>query len=262
MADSIAHEVFGLLFDTSSDAVFVADRATGRIVSANLRAAELLHAEVGALIGVPLSELVAEAGRDVEAPGRYEDVALRGSDGYPVYVELHVVHVCTQAAGELTAYAARDTSARRVLERELVAKHTALYTAHAELERAHAELGAAKRELEVRNQQLALLAWRAALGELVAEIAHHLNNPVGALASTLRRVFDAVAQLPAEHRGELDRLLPRIGELTQRIEAKVAAIVQASRSAAPGAGPLPPELAGAASAFTEKLANSPRKHSP
>lgn len=259
--DAIAREVFGLLFDTSSDAVFVTDRVTGRIVSANLPAAELLHAEVGALIGVSLSELV-EAGRELDSPGRYEDVALRGSDGYPVYVELHVVHVCTQAAGALAAYAARDTSARRLLERELVANHSALYTAHAELERAHAELGAAKRELEARNQQLALLAWRAALGELVAEIAHHLNNPVGALASTLRRMSDAVAALPADHRGELDRLVLRIGQLTQRIEAKVAAIVQASRSAAPAGGPLPPELAGAASAFTEKLADSPRKHSP
>ena len=232
MADAIAREVFGLLFDTSSDAVFVVDRTTERIVSANLRTAELLHAEVGALIGVSLSELVGDRERDLGSPGRYEDVALRGSDGYPVYVELYVSHVRTQGAGELAAYAARDTSERRLLERELVAKHTALYTAHAELERAHAELGAAKRELEATNQQLALLAWRAALGELVAGIAHHLNNPVGALASTLRRMSDAIAQLPDDARGEIDRQLVRVVELTRRIEAKVAAIVQASRSIA------------------------------
>jgi signal transduction histidine kinase len=249
VADGIAREVFGLLFDTSSDAVFVADRATGRIVSANLRAGELLHAEVEALIGVSPSELMADAGRDLGSPGRYEDVALRGGDGYPVQVELHVVQFRTQGAGELAAYAARDTSARRMLERELVAKHTALCTAHA--------------ELEARSQQLALLSWRAALGELVARIAHHLNNPVGALASTLRRMAEAVAQLPGEHRGELDRQLVRIGELTRRIEGTVAAIVQASRSSAhTGPGELPPELAGALSAFTEKLEDTPRKHSP
>jgi len=64
-------------------------------------------------------------------------------------------------------------SERRLLERELVAKHAALYAAHADLERAHAQLGEAKRELEARNQQIALLAWRAAMGELVAGIAHH-----------------------------------------------------------------------------------------
>jgi C4-dicarboxylate-specific signal transduction histidine kinase len=179
-----------------------------------------------------------------------------------VYVELHVVHVRTESAGELAAYAARDTSARQLLERELVAKHTALHTAHAELERAHAELGLAKRELEATNQQLALLAWRAALGELVAGIAHHLNNPVGALASRLRRMSEAIALLPDDVRGELDRQLVRVVELTRRIEAKVAAIVQASRSTARvGAGgpELPPELASALSAFAAKLEDTPRK---
>jgi hypothetical protein len=35
---------------------------------------------------------------------------------------------------------ARDTSERRNLERELVAKHSALFTAYADLEKAHAQL--------------------------------------------------------------------------------------------------------------------------
>ena len=261
MADGIAREVFGLLFDTSSEAVFVVDRASQRIVSANLRAAEMLHHTLDSLIGVSLGELL-DAERDLASPGHYEEVALRGSDGYPVYVELHVAHVRTEAAGELAALAARDTSERRMLERELVAKHSALYTAYADLERAHGELGAAKSELEVRNQQIALLAWRAAMGELVAGIAHHLNNPVGALVSTLRRMSDAIARLPAGARGELDRHVVRVVELTRRIESSVAAIVTASRQPAHAGSAgreLPPELASALTAFAEQLEDIPRK---
>jgi PAS domain-containing protein len=261
VVDRIARQVFGLLFETSSDAVFVVDRTTRRIVSANTYAAEMLHRDLDSLIGVSLGELVLEVDRDLDSPGHYEDVALRGSDDYPVYVELTIAHVRT-ADGELAALAARDTSVRRQLERELVAKHTALYTAHADLERAHAQLGEAKRELEARNQQIALLAWRAAMVELVAGIAHHLNNPVGALTSTLRRMAGSIASLPDDQRGELDRMLVRVIELTRRIETNVGAIVQASRSAAQAEGPgreLPHELATALSAFAEKLEDIPTK---
>jgi PAS domain-containing protein len=260
VADRVAREVFGLLFETSTEAVFIVERATQRIVSANVRAAELLHREVDSLIGVTLGELAHED-RDLQAPGHYEDVALRGSDGYPVYVELNVVHVQVDD-GALAAYSARDTSECRLLQRELVAKHSALYTAHAELERAHAQLSAAKRELENRNQEIALLAWRAVMGELVAGIAHHLNNPVGALASTLRRLSGLVAKLPDPARIEITPLLVRAEQISQRIESNVAAIVQASRSntqAGTSPSELPPELARVLSTFAEQLDDIPTK---
>ena len=262
MAESIAREVFGLLFETSSEAVFVVDRASLRIVAANRSAAEMLHHDVDSLIGVPLGDLLIDATRDVTAPGHYEDVALRGSDDYPVYAELHVAHVHSEASGEVAAFTARDTSERRMLERELVAKHTALFTAYADLERAHRELGAAKRELEAQNQQIALLAWRAGMGELVAGIAHHLNNPVGAMASMLRRLGEVIAKLPEHLRAEPARQHGRVVELSRRIEFNVAAIVQASRSTfqpTPGGPAMPAELASALSAFAEKLEDIPKK---
>jgi len=261
VTDMIAREVFGLLFETSSEAVFIVERASQRIVSANVRTAEMLSRQVDSLIGVALGELALED-RDLRAPGHYEDVALRGGDDYPVYVGLTVVHVAATSHGELAAYTAHDTSERRVLQRELVAKHTALFTAHAELERAHAQLSSTKRELEARNQEIAVLAWRAAMGELVAGIAHHLNNPVGALASTLRRLAGNVGKLPAEHRGELERLLARAGQIARRIEANVGAVVEASRSAArtgDRSSELPPELAAVLTTFTEQLEDIPTK---
>ncbi len=116
-------------------------------------------------------------------------------------------------------------------------------------------------ELETRNHEIALLAWRAAMGELVAGIAHHLNNPVGALASTVKRLDNLSAKLPAELKPEHDRLLARIAQITRRIESNVAAIVKASRSNAledmKNRPELPPELEAVLVTFAEKLDDIP-----
>ncbi|MBC7978646.1 MAG: hypothetical protein H7138_26980, partial [Myxococcales bacterium] len=128
-----------------------------------------------------------------------------------------------------------------------------------------AELGVAKRELEARTEEIALLAWRAAMGELVAGIAHHLNNPVGALDSTLRQLTRVTARVPDEHRVELDRLVVRAGRITRRHELNVAAIVTASRSpghAAPARFDLPPLLSTVLSTFAEQLEDLPTKDQP
>ena len=263
MVDRIAREVCGLLFETSSEAVIIVDRETRRILSANGRAAEMLSREVDSLRGLAFGELVFED-RELGSPGHYEDVALRGGDDYPVYVGLNVVDLEIEGRA-LTAYSARDTSERRVLQRELVAKHSALFTAHAELERAHAQLSATKQELETRNQEIALLAWRAAMGELVAGIAHHLNNPVGALTSTLRQLTGVAGKLPDAHRAELERLLERVGKIARRIESNVGAIVTASRAtvhALPVRFELPPELSSVLSTFTGQLEDIPTKDQP
>jgi PAS domain S-box-containing protein len=265
VTDRIAHAVFGLLFETSPDAAIIVEVATGRVVSANVRAADMLSLPTDGLIGMTFKDLVEDPDRDVTQPGRYEDLVLRGSDGYPVYVTMQVAHVETVEHGLLAAYMARDTSERRLLECEVMAKHSALFTAHAELERAHMQLTETKAELENRNHEIAMLAWRAAMGELVAGIAHHLNNPVGALASTVRRMHGATAKLPPESRPELERLLVRVDQIARRIESNVAAIVSASRANAidtHGAPPtLPPELASVLSTFSDRLDDIPTKES-
>jgi len=70
-----------------------------------------------------------------------------------------------------------------------------------------------------------------------------------------------IAGLPDDQRGELDRMFGRVTELSRRIESNVAAIVQASRSAAQ-AGALAASFSRAASAlsaFVEKLEDIPTK---
>lgn len=263
MGDEIARAVFGLLFASSSEALFIVDRMTNVVVSANVRFAELLVCDVDAFEGLHVSEVFDDPERDTTEPGRYEDVAFRRSDGYPVYVELDCVWVDDAAHGLLTAYMARDMSERRLLELELVTKHSALFAAHADLERACLALEEAKRQLEHRNREVALLAMRAGVGELVAGIAHHLNNPVGALSSTLRRLGTEVGFLPPAQRVVLDRLLDRAAQVSRRIESNVNAIVRASQATASRESSnqleLPNEVAIALASFVGRLDDIPTK---
>lgn len=259
MNDAIAGAVFGLMFETSTEALFVVDNARGAIVSANVRVAELLAREIGDVVGLAFDQIIFEP-RDLSCDGRYEEVALRRADDYPVYVTLSVARIRDPWLGDYTAFAARDTTERHALERELVAKHSALFAAHADLEATYARLSDAQRELENRNREIALLAWRAAVGELVAGVAHHLNNPLGALLSTARHLGERVRALPADQRADLEALIARIGKIAIRIESNVNAIVAASRSSA-GSPPLelPPELTSANESLAKRLDDIPTK---
>lgn len=248
------------MYESSAEALFIVDRSTQRIVSANVRVAELLARDVGEVIGKTVEQLVFEA-RDISYDGTYEEVGLRRGDDYPVFVTLTVSHIKHPTHGDLTAFTARDTTERRSLERELVAKHSALFAAHHDLEAAYKELRETQKELETRNREIAMLAWRAAVGELVAGIAHHLNNPLGALQSTTRHMSDKVSKLPPEHRADLDRLLDRVTKIALRIESNVNAIVKASRSAT-AAGPqpeLPRELDSVFETLSKRLDDIPTK---
>ena len=247
MTTPVARAVFGLLFENSTEVVLVVDRAQGRVVCANVPAAELLVTTVETLEGCLFDELTLER-RDLSAAGHYEEIGLVRSDGYPVFVEMDIVHVEDPVHGSLAAVIARDTTERRSLQVDLQLKHSALIAAHA--------------ELEARNQQIATLAWRAAMAELVAGIAHHLNNPVAALSSTVGQLRGKLAGLPEGSRAELTRLVERVGKIATRIELNVGEIVRVTQGVTrSGPSALPPELADDVHSFVAKLDNIPTKDS-
>ena len=239
----VAEVVFGLLFDCGFEAAFVVARSDRTVVSANRRFEELIGRPAAELIGLSVDAVLMIDGERhgaaiVDHPGHYEDVAVQQSDGYPRYVELTVAHVEHPQLGALAACLARDTTERRELERDLLAKHSALYAAHAELQRLVAELRAAQRQIADRNHEITVLAgqvsrvgWRAAIGELAAGLAHHLNNPVAALTSTLRTLGVRVAAHP-DHpgRADLEQLIDRARGVAVRIEEHVAAVVRLHRA--------------------------------
>ncbi len=119
------------------------------------------------------------------------------------------------------------------------------------------------RDLTAPNREVAMLAWRAAMSEVVSGIAHHINNPVAALLSTLRRLRNTIAKLPPELRTELDALYTRVDILAQRIDRKVGMLVSASRTDAiesfENDRELPAELMTALSTFAGRLDDLHRK---
>src|SRR5262249_7293407 len=155
----------------------------------------------------------------------HEDVPLTCLDGYPVYVQLTVTHFDHE--GEpYAACIARDTTEKRHLERELVVKHTALWSAHGELERVVDDLRVKNRDLADRHRDLAVLsaqlshaARRMLIGELSAGIAHSLNNPMAALVSAVRQIGKAVEASGDDGlRQAVGRYVQRAGDAAQRMD--------------------------------------------
>ena len=77
---------------------------------------------------------------------------------------------------------------------ELTAQKHALETTYAELQKAH-------RELKATQAQLVQSAKMASLGELVAGIAHEINNPLSFAVSHLDTAQKSLAHVEAEHAG-------------------------------------------------------------
>ncbi len=230
-------------FDASADGAFAVDRNSGKLVCANSRFAEMLGRQPSDLIEAAFGELLLENTTPSELLGAYghrDYVAFHHADGGLAFLTLAIAPVPRLEYGELVAYLARDSTAARRRELERLASHDELHAAHGDLSLLVAELTSAKLQLEERNREIAVLAgqvsrfgWRAAVGELIAGIAHHLNNPVGALSSTLRRLEDqleSVAEEPTRLR--LLRLVQRGREIAMRIEANVDSVVRAHEAGA------------------------------
>jgi PAS domain S-box-containing protein len=226
-------------WDRENDAVLIADLVDGRLLRANAAATRLLGCSESELLGRRLPDLhprelvarSAEVIADVwEKKGLvYADLPFVDSNGEIVDVEVsaNVLEYCARPAILIHA---RDIRERKRLETNA---------------RAHAlELESTNRQLRDAQSQLVQSEKMAALGSLVAGVAHEVNTPIGAIASNAdvaKRALDIVDKGLADP--ELERLVsdkPRMmralailresNDVTKEAADRVAKIVRSLRS--------------------------------
>jgi len=233
----VDEQLFGIMADRCSEAMFAVDLGSFALISANRAFCELVARPSREVIGASALELMSASADTFDRPGLHEDVVLPGLMG-PVFLVLTVAHVDDPRLGRLAVCIARDTTERRLLERELLSKHMALYAAHGELERAIAVLEVRNRQLSSVGAQLSLAARRALIGELSAGIAHSLNNPLAALASTQRQILGLTEKTAGpEVIDAMRRYSARSADAIGRMEAIIQSIRQTHKSGHSNAGP-------------------------
>lgn len=209
-----------LLFASTRDAVFILELSSARIVHANEHLELLTGFPIDELLGVEVSVLSPHAedvpGRErplcaevTNRPGLHEEIAMARSDGFTAIVTLRVAHI-ERDGRSLAVCIARDETERRMLERELITKHVALLEAHQ-------DLAARQREIAELSQRVAATSKRAMLGEIVAEVAHALNNPLGALISSLRLLERIPVEVSEADAPRYERSLARCRQLSARL---------------------------------------------
>jgi signal transduction histidine kinase/ligand-binding sensor domain-containing protein len=96
---------------------------------------------------------------------------------------------------------------------EIAAAHAELASSHSELANAHTELASAHQHLQATQSQLIQSEKMASLGQLVANVAHELNTPLGAVKASGGNIVDALACTLAD--------LPRLFTMLAAPEAQL-----------------------------------------
>lgn len=99
------------------------------------------------------------------------------------------------------------------LERKVAERTDELKQANDDLRKTNRDLGDALRELNETQSQLVQSEKLAALGQLAAGIAHELNTPLGAIASSIRSMMDILQRKVLD----LSRFLPALNEEERQV---------------------------------------------
>ncbi len=222
-------ELCHLLLQNATDAILAVRLEDLAVITANPRVADLTGFSLNQIIGSSVARFFAETpsgsseGRGfspetLQRIGLHEDVRLRRADDYVLFTSMTIGHV-HMPAGPIAVCIVRDATERRLLERELITKHMALRQTHAELRAVAADLERRNAELLELQSRVATLAKQAAIGAFTAGVAHSVNNPLGALLSTGRRIQELLTALPTDASHDRLRVLfQRVLDAAKRIQ--------------------------------------------
>ena len=218
-----AQAFIGSVLTSMTDALIVCDR-NGRIERVNAAVEHMTGRSEAALLGVPVVSLFDRRGALTMERLAETLRAARGSAAADVELTLE------DGRGNTTLLSINCSS--RCDHKGALVGHVLIGRPIGELKRAYENLHVAHRELRQAQQQLVVSEKMAALGRLVAGVAHELNNPISFVFGNmhaLKRYGERLTEyLQAIDRGEDAETLHRLrGRLKiDRVLADIAPLVE------------------------------------
>jgi PAS domain S-box-containing protein len=183
------------LFESAKDGILILDAGSGQIADVNPFLSELLDYSREEMVGKTLWEIGAlndviaskSAFSKLQKEGfvRYDDLPLQSRSGSVIHVEF-VSNSYLEGEERVIQCNIRDVTSRRQIEEKLNETNQSL-------EQALAQLQTKAGELTLMTQQLWQASKLATMGELVASIAHELNNPLTTVALRAESLLEQTA---------------------------------------------------------------------
>jgi PAS domain S-box-containing protein len=238
-----SEQKYRALINDANEAILLVEMDSARILEVNNKAAELTGIPADKLVGLDLTELIAPEERaaleqaccQVRESGSMvqNNVTVRRPQGEPVTVDMSASRI-RYAGHEVMQCICHDVTDRKRLE-----AHLRNYTE--ELERQVEERSSA---LQRSNAQLLQQEKMAALGALVAGIAHEMHTPIGTITSnsdiltrSLNRIHDLIGSEncpePFRSNPDLTRVIGIVDEISRVNQLacdRIIAIVRSLRN--------------------------------